>query len=580
MLALFLNPLCVYAAFKSAQDGIKPESAWNPHPVNDDIELPMPCGVSMILRPVDISTPALIMDRHFPMGIVDNVDPERQLYEDKYTGYISSPFTIQSLPEDWQKKIGNNKSSQSNLTWYFIGKYEVSKLQWDSVMQAVNADGVEDAKSCPSKTAKGNNLPISSISWFEAQDFLSRYNSWLIKNHPAALPAFPDTQNLSFFRLPTEEEWEYAARGGGRVTPDWWQSDNFFPTGDKKIEDFGIFNNGVIYEGPAPIGSRSPNPLGLYDTAGNLSEMVDGLFRMSIADRRNGQLERRLHGASGGLITKGGNFRSDPSKVLPGSREEHPLYSVKGAVKARDIGFRLALGGLNMDGSRRKDELQKEVANPALIGEKNLPTVNIDDKSSSLEALESLVAVADGDLKKNLLKLRSRMEDEITAQSMQDSRNLEQAYRSLLFQAETLRAYAFRYFTIKKNEKNIEELLKKDLSPDNREKAKKSLEHIRYNLAGLQRSIIMGANYYKSCLEAILSTAPQELSRLGEMTRNEYRQLDDIFNRHMLSNIDTLEGFIARLRSPHPEKVNSGAIIKAIIPEEHYKLLPASMQKK
>lgn len=580
IMAVLLNPPCAFAAFKSSQDGIKPESAWNPDPMNDDIELPMPCDIFMILRPVDISTPALIVDKQFPMGIVDNIDPDRQLYEDKYTGYISSPFTLQTLPKDWQKKVEHSNNSQNDLTWYFIGKYEVSKLQWDSVMNAVNSEGVEDPQACPSKSAKGNNLPVSGISWFEAQDFLSRYNSWLIKNHPSDLPAFPDTQNLSFFRLPTEEEWEYAARGGGRVTPDWWQSDNFFPIGDKKIEDFGIFNYGVTFEGPARIGSRSPNPLGLYDTAGNVSEMVDGLFRMSIADRRNGQLERRLHGASGGLVTKGGNFRSDPSKVLPGNREEHALYSVKGAVKARDIGFRLALGGLNMDGSNRKDELRKEVANPSLPGENNLPSLNIDDKSSSIEALTSLAAISDGEMKQNLMKVRSRMEEEINAQRMQDSRNLEQAYRSLLFQAETLRSYAYRYFTIKKNEKNIEDLLKQNLTPENREKANESLAYIRQNLAGVQRSLIMGANYYKTCLEALISSSPQELSRLGEMTRGEYRQLDDIFNKHMLSNIETLEKFISNIRSPEADKVNSNAIIKAIIPEEHYKLLPMSMQKK
>lgn len=579
-MALILSPASAWSAFKSSQDGIKAESAWNPNPADDDIELPMPCGISMVLRPVDISTPALIVDKHFPMGIVDNIDPDRQLYEDKYTGYISSPFTLQTLPQSWQKKVTRGKDSQNNLTWYFIGKYEVSRLQWDVVMNTVNPDGVENPQACPASTVRGNNLPVSGISWFEAQSFLSRYNSWLIKNHPDALPAFPGTQNLSFLRLPTEEEWEYAARGGGRVPPDWWQSDNFFPTGDKKIEDFGIFNHGVTYEGAAPIGSRSPNPLGLYDTAGNVSEMVDGLFRMSIADRRNGQLERRLHGASGGLVTKGGNFRSDPSQVLPGNRDEHALYSVNGAVKSRDIGFRLVLGGLNMDGGNRKDELRKEVANPSLLGEKNVPAVNIDDKSSSLEALESLVASTDGDLKQNLMKLKSRMQDEITAQSQQDSRNLEQAYRSLLFQAETLRSYAFRYSTIKKNERSIEDLLKKDLAPENRQKAQKSLEYIRQNLAGLQRSIIMGANYYKTCLEALLSTAPRELSRLGEMTRSEYRQLDDIFNRHMLSNIDTLEDFISKMRSNNPAKVNSNAIIKAIIPPEHYKLLPLSMQKK
>lgn len=577
LFALALSHPC-NAAFKSAQDGIKKESAWNPNPMDDDIQLPMPCGASMILRPVDISTPGLIVDKRFPMGITDNSDPDRQFYEDKFTGHISSPFTAQSLPPAWKKKL-SQQGGGANLTWYFIGKYEVSKYQWNSVMQAISPDGEENPAACPSKAALGDNLPISGISWFEAQAFLSRYNSWLIKNHPNALPSFPDTKNVSFLRLPTEEEWEYAARGGGKVTPDWWQSDNFFPTDGKKMEDFGIFNYGTNYESPLPIGSRNPNPLGLYDTAGNVEEMVDGLFRMSVADMRNGQMERRLHGASGGLVTKGGNFRSDPSKVLPGNREEHALYSINGPVKARDIGFRLALGGLNLDGSARKDELKKEAANPALLGESKGPSVNIDKSATSIGAVEALAAAAEGDIKKNLIKLKTRMEEESSAQAMEDSRNLEQRYRSLLFQAETLRAYAYRYASMKKSESNIKKILRENqVDAQTRKKADESLEHIKESLEGFQRSIIMGANYYKTVLETLLSASSGELSRLGSMTRREYERANDVFNKHMLENIGVLEKIIAQMRKS-PAAVTSNGIIKTIIPADHYKLLPISQKR-
>lgn len=571
-------PSQLLAAFSSVKDGRSEEAAWNPNPLPDDIELPMPCGLYMILRPVDISTPSLIMDRHFPMGIVENSDPDRTLYEDKFTGYISSPFTLETLPPSWRKKIAHNKND--NLTWYFIGKYEVSQLQWDAVMQALNPDGVEDPSQCPNKADKKANLPVSSITWFDAQAFLNRYNSWLIKNHYKDMPGFADTKNISFLRLPTEEEWEYAARGGGRVPPDWWQSDNFFPMEkDKRLEDFGIFNSGTSREGPAPIGSRNPNPLGIYDTAGNVEEMVDGLFRMSVADKRNGQQERRLHGASGGLLTKGGNFRSDPSKVLPGNREEHALYSVNGPVKARDIGFRLALGGLNMDGSTRKDELRKEASNPAYLAETQNPSVNIDEQVTSLGAVEALAANAEGDLKRNLLKLRSRLQEEHEAQSLQDSRNLEKSYRSLLYQAETLRALAFRYSYLVEKDNKLKELMKENLNLEQKERANKILAQYKNLMTGIQRSLIMGANYYKSSLEGLMEASPKELARLGEMTKGEYEHLDDIFNKHMLENIESLKKFIAQMQGKKPGKVTSTSIIQTILPKEHYELLPIAKKK-
>lgn len=112
---------------------------------------------------------------------------------------------------------------------------EVTQAQWEAVMG-----------SNPS-TFKGANLPVEQVSWEDAQAFLKRLNA---------------REKTARYRLPTEAEWEYACRAGGRE-PD--------KAPDLDAVAWSARNSG---KRTRPVGSRAPNAWGLYDMRGNVWEWV------------------------------------------------------------------------------------------------------------------------------------------------------------------------------------------------------------------------------------------------------------------------------------------------------------------
>ena len=119
---------------------------------------------------------------------------------------------------------------------YYMGKYEVTQALWQAVMG-----------SNPSKY-KGDNLPVEMVSWNDCQEFISKLNSMTGRK----------------FRLPTEAEWEYAARGGKR-------SRGYQYSGNSNISDVAWYD-GNSGSKTHPVGTKQANELGIYDMSGNVYE--------------------------------------------------------------------------------------------------------------------------------------------------------------------------------------------------------------------------------------------------------------------------------------------------------------------
>ena len=211
---------------------------------------------------------------------------------------------------------------------YYLGKYEVTQGQW----QAVMGSNPSEFKNC------GRDCPVESVSWDDVQQFVGKLNG---------------LDGGSTYRLPTEAEWEYAARAGTRTDT---------PAGDlellgtsnapvlDRIAWYGG-NSGVTYDGGAdcsewkekqypstscgthPVGKKAANDFGLHDMLGNVWEWVGDRY----GEYPGGSVTDPQGPAAGSMrVRRGGGWSHDAF----GSRSAYRAGAVPGN-RYHYLGFRL-----------------------------------------------------------------------------------------------------------------------------------------------------------------------------------------------------------------------------------------------
>ncbi len=216
---------------------------------------------------------------------------------------------------------------------FYMGKYEVTQRQWEAVMGTYPWRMRPPAQGPRDYVVEHPDHPAAYISWNHAQSFIRRLN---------------EAAGDSLYRLPTEAEWEYAARAGtltpwsfgnneGRMGDYAWYSDNAWVS-DQEDE-------GEKYA--HPVGTKQPNPWGLYDMHGNMWEWcqdwyAEDYYRFSPGADPIGP------GSGESRIFKGGDFSS--SATLCGSARRGglpPEFTGNGG-----IGFRVVRQGADREGGR------------------------------------------------------------------------------------------------------------------------------------------------------------------------------------------------------------------------------------
>lgn len=502
--------------------------AYNPKPATDDILLPMPCGLSMAFKLVAVPAKGLLWDMPLRPGVDDNANANRAFYDRRYNAALSGAFTLEDLPPDWRKLAPKGQNY-----FYLVAKYEVSNLQWQAVMDA----------SCPpaDPPAASAAKPVTDINWYDSVDFTRKYTAWLLQNSPQSLPRFSgDNRNVGFVRLPTETEWEYAARGGHMAGGQQLLQEDFFalPPESNKA-DYAVYRpeGAARAEETANIGSRKPNPLGIYDTAGNAAEMVLDAFRFSLAGR--------LHGSAGGFVRKGGSFLSGEAEILPGRREETPFFMADGPAHARDMGFRPVISGINTPGGARPQELLTEWAK---AGE-SLEAAGYATQAARnpLEELDRLLVSAPNEaVKKNLQELRNTIKENNIMLERQKQMEAQSLIRTGMYMTETIRNYSIRRKSLQSQMDSMQRESKTAKGAE-LEKLRQIMDNARRGLVMLDTSIDKSLTFYRSKVEDGAQMAPETLSSAYDSLSKDFSG-NDPFNENMRVNLDLYRSHVDLLR--------------------------------
>ena len=189
-----------------------------------------------------------------------------------------------------------------------IGYYEVTYYEYDEFALATG-------RALPGDNGWGRGpRPVTNVTWENARD----YAVWLSK------------RTGKRYRLPSEAEWEFAARSGGKN--DMWAG----TSDEKKLADYAVF--GALES--EPVGSRKPNGLGLYDMSGNVSEWVEDCWHPNYNDApSDGRAWKEENGGQcGQRVVRGGSWIDVPMFMVSSFRNRIPAD----IRDFKSLGFRLA----------------------------------------------------------------------------------------------------------------------------------------------------------------------------------------------------------------------------------------------
>ena len=202
-------------------------------------------------------------------------------------------FRMGCLSDDGDCRSSEKPVREVVIASFALSKHEVTFAQWDACVSGGGCGGYR-----PSDRGWGRaDRPVMNVSWEDAQSYVS----WLSRDTGEA------------YRLPTEAEWEYAARAGTTTKYSWGNE-----IGENRANCEGCASRWDASE-TAPVGSFPPNAWGLHDMHGNVYEWVQDCWNGSYAGAPvDGSAW--LSGTCSGRVVRGGSWDYDPRNLRAASR--------------------------------------------------------------------------------------------------------------------------------------------------------------------------------------------------------------------------------------------------------------------
>jgi formylglycine-generating enzyme required for sulfatase activity len=214
-------------------------------------------------------------------------------------------FAMGLIKEEASRGFGKTpRTHEVTLSSFSIGRYEVTQSEWQAVMgDSLNL----------SLHAGCWNCPVEDVSWNEVQLFIQKLNH-LTGRH---------------YQLPTEAQWEFAARGGKK-------SKGYKYAGSDNIDDVALMG-GTFTSQTQPVGKKRPNELEIYDMAGNVSEWCQDWFNTDYRSRP--ETDPKGPSSGYGHVIRGGSWGVHPEEcqIANDGRMAYPND------RSAKVGFRLVL---------------------------------------------------------------------------------------------------------------------------------------------------------------------------------------------------------------------------------------------
>ncbi len=250
------------------------------------------------------------------------------------------PFRMRYLPggifDMGSDEAGESPIHKVKLSAFFIGEYPVTQTLWKKVM------GEGDNPS----HFNGLNRPVERVSWVDIVSgnqgenrkpaFLKQLNILTAGTRPEGFA----------YRLPTEAEWEYAARGGVQVRMDVaCGGEPFKYAGSDQLKEVG-WGRQQSHEETKVVGLKAPNAFGLYDMSGNVDEWCLDTYSEHFYEEcnRKGMVKDPLNTDRRFYVFRGGSFFNSRKSCEVTSRG----YLGK-EERAASLGFRLALAKVHIN---------------------------------------------------------------------------------------------------------------------------------------------------------------------------------------------------------------------------------------
>lgn len=379
-----------------------------------DITLSLPEGQHIVFKPIFLGLDANAIFASKKIKVGSHESNNDLPYKLQLTDILlSGSFVAES-------KIGKD--------WcYYIQETELQETQWNAVMR-----WWDKKQGVPPREATTSTLPKTKVTLAEIYTFIEALNAWLLAEQSQALPHYGKAKG--FVRLPTEVEWEFAARGGLETFGKQSKGQSLFGRPYPYIDEDGTANINVFEWIRETSGNkvrecgshhRKPNQLGLYDMLGNVEELTQSLFGPEY-----------LQGRFGSYAVRGGNFSTSGKDCSVTIRTEYLSHNEDGEPhRSEKIGFRLALGSRISASGHLGTELDQDFNN--YVQNRSLTRPGLSGQSSpAAQASQDLQAAQEAERKRlyeendNLLKRVDAIQNDY-ANAVVSIKNLESMLASL-----------------------------------------------------------------------------------------------------------------------------------------------------